>query len=108
MTAAARLSWELPVSVVAAGCGRSDGGWNLARLRQNLNITRINLADMRLRLVTLNDHQQQLTDIPKALRNLREAGKAGADDEQSDVGAVEQLPPLLRARLELLAYLSLS
>lgn len=77
----------------------------LARLRQNLNITRINLADMRLRLVTLNDQQQQLTDIPKALRNLREASEAGADDEQSDVGAVEQLPPLLRARLELLKLL---
>lgn len=73
-----------------------------ARLRQNLETIRINLADMRLRLVTLNDQQQQLTDIPKALRSLHEASEAGEDDEQSDVGADELLPPLLRTRLELL------
>jgi len=76
-----------------------------ARLRQKLDTTRINLADMRLRLVTLKDQQQQLTDIPKALRTLREASEAGADDEQSDVGADEQLPPLLQTRAELLNLL---
>lgn len=76
-----------------------------ARLRQKLETTRITLADMRLRLVTLNDQQQQLSDIPKALRTLREASEAGADDELSDAGADELLPPLLQERMELLKLL---
>ena len=76
-----------------------------ARLRQNLDSARIALADMRLRLVTLNDQQQQLADIPKALRAIREASEVGADDEQSDAGADELLPPLLNERTELLRLL---
>ncbi|MCB1705748.1 MAG: mechanosensitive ion channel [Halioglobus sp.] len=76
-----------------------------ARLRQTLDSTRIALADLRLRLVTLNDQQQQLSDIPRALRSLQEASEAGADDEQSDAGSEEQLPPLLHERVELLQLL---
>ena len=76
-----------------------------ARLRQTLDSTRITLADLRLRLVTLNDQQQQLSDIPRALRALQEASEAGADDEQSDAGSDEQLPPLLHERVELLRLL---
>ncbi|MCB1687001.1 MAG: hypothetical protein KDI33_00865 [Halioglobus sp.] len=76
-----------------------------ARLRQKLSSTRIALADLRLRLVTLNDQQQQLADIPRALRALREASEAGADDELSDAGSEELLPPLLHERVELLRLL---
>jgi potassium efflux system protein len=76
-----------------------------ARLRKRLDTTRIALADMRLRLVTLNDQQQQLSDIPRALRALREASEVGEDDEQSDAGSEELLPPLLRERAELLQLL---
>jgi potassium-dependent mechanosensitive channel len=76
-----------------------------ARLRQKLETTRITLADMRLRLVTLNDQQQQLSDIPRMLRALREASEAGADDELSDAGADTLLPPLLQERVELLKLL---
>jgi potassium efflux system protein len=76
-----------------------------ARLRQKLDSTRISLADLRLRLVTLNDQQQQLLDIPRALRTLKEASEAGADDEQSDAGSDELLPPLLEERAELLNLL---
>ena len=75
------------------------------RLRRDLDSTRIALADLRLRLVTLNDQQQQLADIPRALRTLREASEAGADDEQSDAGSEELLPPLLHERAELLRLL---
>ena len=75
-----------------------------ARLRQELAATRIDLADLRLRLVTLND-QQQLADIPRALRMLREASEAGSEDELSDAGSEDQLPPLLEERVELLGLL---
>ena len=76
-----------------------------AQLRKKLDTTRIALADMRLRLVTINDQQQQLSDIPRALRALREASESGEDDEQSDVGSDELLPPLLGERAELLKLL---
>ena len=76
-----------------------------AQLRKKLDTTRIALADMRLRLVTINDQQQQLSDIPRALRALREASESGGDDEQSDAGSDELLPPLLRERAELLRLL---
>ncbi len=76
-----------------------------ARLRQKLDSTSIALADMRLRLATLNDQLQQLADIPRALHALREASEAGADDEQSDAGSDQLLPPLLRERVKLLALL---
>jgi potassium efflux system protein len=76
-----------------------------ARLRQKLEQTRITLADLRLRQVSLNDQQQQLSDIPQALQLLREASEVGADDEQSDAGAEELLPPLLIERVELLNLL---
>jgi potassium efflux system protein len=75
------------------------------RLRQKLDTTRITLADMRLRLVTLNDQLQQLSDLPRALRSLREASEVGADDELSDTGAGELLPPLLVERVDLLNLL---
>ena len=76
-----------------------------AQLRKKLDTTRITLADMRLRLVTLNDQLQQLSDIPRALRSLQEASEVGADDAQSNAGSDEQLPPLLRERVELLKLL---
>ncbi len=66
-----------------------------ARLRQQLDNTRIALADLRLRLLALNDQHQQLEDIPRAVEALREASEAGADDELSDDGAEVLLPPLL-------------
>ncbi len=76
-----------------------------ARLRQKLASTRIALADLRLRLVTLNDQQQQLADIPSAVRELQVASETGADDELSNAGSDEQLPPLLLERVELLRLL---
>jgi potassium-dependent mechanosensitive channel len=76
-----------------------------ARLRQELAATRIDLADLRLRLVTLNDQQQQLADMPRALRTLQEASEAGSEDELSDAGSEDQLPPLLEERVELLGLL---
>ncbi len=77
----------------------------LARLRHAIDTTRITLADLRLRMVTISDQQEQLSNIPRALLALLEASEAGADDEQSDAGAEELLPPLLRERVELLAML---
>ena len=77
-----------------------------ARLRQQLDKTRIALADMRLRVLSLNDQSEQLEDIPRALKALRMASAVGADDEQSDAGAEQLLPPLLRERTELLGLLS--
>jgi potassium efflux system protein len=76
-----------------------------ARLRQTLEETRIMLADLRLRQVSLNDEQQQLSDIPEALQSLLEASEIGADDEQSHAGADELLPPLLMERAEMLDLL---
>jgi potassium efflux system protein len=76
-----------------------------ARLRAQLDDTQVALAELRLRLVALTDQQQELVDIPRAVRALREAAEAGADDEQIDAGAQALLPPLLRDRLELLALL---
>lgn len=77
-----------------------------ARLRHQLDKTRIALADMRLRVLSLNDQSEQLEDIPRALKALRVASRAGADDEQSDAGAEQLLPPLLRDRAELLGLLA--
>lgn len=76
-----------------------------SRVQQRLDATRIALADMRLRLVTLSDQQQQLSDLPRTLRAMREASEAGEDDEQSDAGSNELLPPLLHERAELLTLL---
>ncbi|CAA0111153.1 Mechanosensitive channel MscK [Halioglobus japonicus] len=76
-----------------------------ARLRQELASTRIELADLRLRLVTLNDQQQQLADMPRALLTLREASDAEVDDELSDAVSDDQLPMLLDERVELLGLL---
>lgn len=76
-----------------------------ARLRQALEETRITLADLRLRQVSLNDEQQQLSDIPEALQRLLEASEIGADDQQSHEGAEELLPPLLIERADLLDLL---
>ncbi|MBK6740054.1 MAG: mechanosensitive ion channel [Haliea sp.] len=73
-----------------------------ARLRQQLEEISTTLADLRLRQVSLNDQQQQLSDMPEALRTLQEASEAGDDDEQIDSGAEELLPPLLTERVELL------
>lgn len=76
-----------------------------SRLRAQLNDAQIALADLRLRLVALTDEQQELANIPRAVRALREAAEAGADDEPVDAGTQALLPPLLRERLELLALL---
>lgn len=83
--------------------------WRLerpARLRQQLQTTRVALADRRLRLVTLNDVQQELTDIPKAALALRDASESAADDEEGgNLDDENLLPSLLRERVELLSML---
>jgi potassium-dependent mechanosensitive channel len=76
-----------------------------ARLRQQLQTTRVALADLRLRLLALSDAQRELADIPALVRSLREANAADTDEAQTDGDADAMLPPLLQQRAELVEQL---
>ena len=75
------------------------------RLRSRLEDRRSELAELRLRLVTLSEEQRELDNLPTAARKLREANRAEADDESDAIPADEKLIPLLERRVELLGLL---
>ncbi len=77
-----------------------------ARLRRRRDDQRSELAELRLRLVTQNDEQRDLADIPAAARTMLEARQAEADDEGTTARAGVALEPLLRERAELLTLLA--
>lgn len=76
-----------------------------ARLRRRLDDLRRELAELRLRLVTLGDSQRELSDIPAAAATMLESSQAEADDDGTIARAGAALEPLLRERVELLALL---
>lgn len=76
-----------------------------ARLRQRLETLRATLAELRLRLVTLNDEQRDLDDLPAAARQMAAAANAGGDEDGAVTSSSEALLPLLRERNDLLADL---
>jgi potassium efflux system protein len=76
-----------------------------ARLREQLEQTRVALADLRLRLFALSDQQRGLADIPAAVRALEESSRTSSDDEEVEQAGGVALTPLLRERQELLALL---
>lgn len=72
-----------------------------ARLRRRLESQRTELAELRLRRVTLSDARRDLTDIPAAASALLESSQAQADDEGTVARAGAALEGLLRERVEL-------
>lgn len=75
------------------------------RLQSQLEDRRSELAELRLRLVTLSEEQRELDNLPAAARKLREANRTEADDEDEAIAADETLIPFLERRLELLGLL---
>ena len=75
------------------------------RLRLQLEEKRRELAELRLRLVTQSDEQDELANIPAAAQAMLEARQAEADDDGTTALAGAALEPLLRERAELLALL---
>lgn len=72
-----------------------------ARLRRRLEDVRTELAELRLRRVTLSDAWRDLADIPAAAAALLESSQAEADDEGTTARAGAALESLLRERVEL-------
>jgi potassium efflux system protein len=75
------------------------------RLEGQLDDLQSELAELRLRLVTLSEEQRDLADLPAAARARREASQARAADEGATVVVDGTLEPLLRRRIELLDLL---
>jgi len=76
-----------------------------ARLRQRLELVRVALAELRLRLVVLNEQQRELADTRAAARTLVEVSLEGTDEAEVAEESVEQLQPELRQRVELIGLL---
>jgi potassium efflux system protein len=76
-----------------------------ARLGRRLDDLRRELADLRLRRVTLSDEKRTLADIPATARSMLESSQAQADDEGAIARAGAALESLLRERAELLELL---
>jgi potassium efflux system protein len=72
-----------------------------ARLRRRLEKMHTELAELRLRRVTLSDARRELADVPAAAKTLLESSQAQADDEGTVTRAGAALEALLRERLEL-------
>jgi potassium efflux system protein len=75
------------------------------RLQSQLEDRRSELAELRLRLVTLSEDQRELDDLPAAAKAMRDASQVRAADEGKSIVAAGTLEPLLRQRVELLALL---
>ncbi len=75
------------------------------RLQSQLGDRQSELAELRLRLVTLSEEQRELADLPAAAKALREASQDRAADEGKTVATEAILEPLLRERVELLGLL---
>ena len=76
-----------------------------ARLRRRLDNLRGQLAELRLRLVILDEDQRGLSDIPAAATALLEARRVESADDGTANRVDETVEPLLRQRVELLALL---
>ncbi|MGE0626122.1 MAG: mechanosensitive ion channel domain-containing protein [Pseudomonadales bacterium] len=76
-----------------------------ARLRQELEELRGQLAEERLERVTLYEEKRSLVDLPGAARALAEASRRTADEGEADTLAAADLEPLLAERAELLTLL---
>jgi potassium efflux system protein len=75
------------------------------RLQSQLEARQSQLAELRLRLVTLDEEQRELEDLPAAARALRETSRARAAEEGKSVATEATLEPMLRRRAELLDLL---
>ncbi len=76
-----------------------------ARLVRRLEDQRRELADLRLRRVTLSDSKRTLADIPSAARSMLVSSQAQADDDGTTARAGTALESLLAERAELLDLL---
>lgn len=112
--AAARVSTALRESrtrLALGGANAAVGRWlwserrrleKTSRIEQWVADRRSELAELRLRRVTLSEAQRELDDIPDAAEALRDSVQKRAEDEGRTVAAEERIEPLLRHRLELM------
>jgi potassium-dependent mechanosensitive channel len=77
-----------------------------ARLERRLEDTRSDLADLRLRLVELNEQQRGLLDLNAAARALADTDSHEFEGEVAAQPSADALVPLLRQRQELLDMLA--
>jgi potassium-dependent mechanosensitive channel len=97
-----------------AGTSQAVGRWlwserrrleSPARLRQRVDVVRSNLAELRLRMVMLNEQQRDLVDVGAAARAMSAVDAQEADGNVAEVPVEASLEPLLRERVRLLALL---
>ena len=102
------------VRLELGGTNESVGRWlwserrsleSPARLEQRLENIQGALADLRLRLVTLNEQSRDLVDVPATARALRETALSLTEEDATQAASDEPLEPLLEERIELLALL---
>lgn len=98
--------------------GRSEqvGIWLWAELRrlqservlgEHLDRTRQALAELRLRLIGLNEEQRELDDLPAAVRTLREQSAEPTDDDApvAQAAGADEIERILQERLDLVTRL---
>jgi potassium-dependent mechanosensitive channel len=97
-----------------AGTSQAVGRWlwserrrleSPARLRQRLDLMSSNLAELRLRMVVLNEQQRELVDVGAAARAMAAAVVEEAEGEVAELPVEALLEPLLRERVRLLTLL---
>jgi len=102
------------VRLELGGTNESVGRWlwserrsleSPARLEQRLENIQGALADLRLRLITLNEQSRDLVDVSATARALREAALSLTEEDAAHAASDEPLEPLLEERIELLALL---
>lgn len=76
-----------------------------SRLREDLDQARQSLAELRLRLIELNETRRELDDLPAAVRALREDTPGAEDDEGTPAAqsSAAELEAALQERLDLVA-----